>query len=303
VILVLITGREGTMGKAAVGFVLLVLSLPACSDAGGEEKALVMTTTSVLGDVVERVVGDDATVEVLMPRGTDPHDFEPSLRQATRLSQADVVVTSGRGFEAGLGDLIEATRADGVPVHEASSVLGGFADPHWFTDPLAMAQAATGIAAALDEDVVSLDGGRLTARAEEYGGELRDLTSEMASRLSRVPAGRRTLVTDHEVFAAFARRFDYEVVGALVPRDTTLAEPSPAALAELAETVKTAGVPAIFVEVGASDRLARAVADEVEDGVKVVELYTETLGPEGSDGATYVDAMRTDAERIAQALG
>jgi zinc/manganese transport system substrate-binding protein len=119
--------------------------------------------------------------------------------------------------------------------------------------------------------------------------------------VSAVPAGRRTLVTNHEVFGYFADRYGFDVVGAVIPAGTTQAEPSAEQLAELADTIEERGVPAIFVETSSPTRLADALAEEVGD-VDVVELFSESLGDEGSGGETYAAMMRTNATRIADAL-
>ncbi|MGH9217100.1 MAG: metal ABC transporter solute-binding protein, Zn/Mn family, partial [Acidimicrobiales bacterium] len=93
----------------------------------------------------------------------------------------------------------------------------------------------------------------------------------------------------------------FEVVGAVIPAGTTQAEPSAAQLDELAHTIDERGAPAIFVETSSPARLADALADEVGD-VDVVELFSESLGDEGSGGETYADMMRSNAARIADVL-
>ena len=117
--------------------------------------------------------------------------------------------------------------------------------------------------------------------------------------LAALPADRRVLVTDHEVFGYFADRFDFDVVGTVIPSTTTDAAPSASDLDALAEIIRDAGVPAIFTESGHSDELADALADEVGD-VEVVALFAESLGPPGSGAETYVDMMRTNAELIVE---
>ena len=127
------------------------------------------------------------------------------------------------------------------------------------------------------------------------------LDGEVERTLSAVPGNRRTLVTNHEVFGYFADRYGFDVVGAVIPAGTTQAEPSAEQLDELAHTIEEQHVPAIFVETSSPTRLADALADEVGD-VDVVELFSESLGDEGSGGETYAAMMRTNARRIADAL-
>lgn len=90
------------------------------SDGGGSSDGpRLVVTTSVLGDVVEQVVGDDAEVTVLIPSGSDPHQVQLSAREVNDLRSADAVVANGAGFEEGLLDALAAAEADGVPLHEA----------------------------------------------------------------------------------------------------------------------------------------------------------------------------------------
>ena len=89
------------------------------ADAGGDGRPTLVVTTSVLGDVVEELVGDEAEVDVVMPAGADPHEFQPSARQAVDIREADLLVTNGGGFEAGLDDTIAGAEDDGVTVFTA----------------------------------------------------------------------------------------------------------------------------------------------------------------------------------------
>ena len=108
-------------------------------------------------------------------------------------------------------------------------------------------------------------------------------------------------MTNHEVFGYFADRYGFEVAGTVIPAGSTVDGSSAGALAELAALIEAEGVPAIFSDVSASDQLAQALAEEVGD-IAVVELFTESLGDADSEGSTYIDMIRTNAERIAGAL-
>lgn len=302
--------------RCAAGAVLagLAVTVAACGGGEGSEasRPRVVVTTSILGDVVEQLVGDAVAVDVLMPPGSDPHDFAPSARQVAALRQADVVVVSGLGFEVGLLDTIEAAEADGVTVVTAADAIDplplagagedGDPDPHWFTDPVRMSAAVSFLADELAARVDGLATPAYRARVDAYLAELATLDADVIATLSVVPADRRVLVTNHEVFAYFADRYGFEVLGSVIPSGSTLAEPSAADLSALAEAIAAAGVPAIFAETSSPTRLAAALAAEGTD-VEVVELYSESLGPPGSDGATYLELVRTNVERIAEALG
>ena len=269
-------------------------------DAGGRPSVVV--TTNILGDVVRNLVGDDAEVEVLMPPSADPHDFAPSAKQAAAMRTADVLVVNGLGFEEGLLDAIDSAAGDGVVVVTATDAIGpGDEDPHLFTDPTRMRRATELIADGLVGQIPELDTDGFRGRVEAYLAALDALDAEVETLLADIPAERRVLVTNHDVFGYFADRYDFEVLGAVVPGGATLAEPSAADLADLRTKIDGREVPAIFADTSSPARLAEALAAEGTD-VEVVELFSESLGEAGSGGDTYLGMVRTNAERIAAAL-
>ena len=176
------------------------------------------------------------------------------------------------------------------------------ADPHFFTDPARMALAAEAVADFLIDTVEGVDAAALRSNADAYIAELEAVDTEVAQTLEGLSEDQRVLVTNHEVFGYFADRYDFEVVGTVIPGGSTVDTASAQALAELAETIEDEGVPAIFADTSSSEELAQTLADEVGE-VEVVELYSESLGDQDSDGATYLQMVRTNADRIAAALG
>lgn len=300
---------------------LLILALPGCSSVGEEPTPAVsiIATTSVLGDVVANVVGDDASVDVLLPIGADPHDYQASARQVSDLLAADLVVSNGLGLEEGLEDVLEQAAADGVTVlqigpkvnplpwdsstpdehEEDEHAHEGDFDPHVWLDPLRMADAAAAIAETLD---VLSPGGPWGTRAESYRAELLDVNDSIAELLAAVPDEQRVLVTNHDSLGYFAARYDLEVIGTVIPGGTTLANPSSQDLAELVGVMEAAGVNAIFAETTEPRDLAEAVAAELSSPVTVLSLYTGSLGEPGSPAATLVDLLLFNAQTIADAL-
>ena len=174
-------------------------------------------------------------------------------------------------------------------------------DPHFFTDPARMAVVVHAIADFLIDEVDRIDTVAVEAASDAYERELEALDAEIADLLAAIPSPRRVLVTNHEVFGYFAERYGFDVVGAIIPGGSTTDGASAAALAALAETIRDTGVTVIFADVSSSTDLAQTLADEVGD-IEIVELYSESLGGAGSDGATYVEMIRTNAERITAAL-
>jgi zinc/manganese transport system substrate-binding protein len=303
---------------AAIAAVALVSA--ACGTADSDDDLAVVATTSILGDIAAAVVGDDAVVEVLTPLGADPHDYQPSSRQVATVNGADLVIATGLGLEEGLIDVLEAAEDDGVPVlwigpqvdplpfeghhdddhdDDVDSEDHEGLDPHFWLDPERAAQAADLIATALETERA---GSGWTDRAAAYAAELAVLDAEIREALAVVPPESRRLVTNHDALGYFATRYDFEVVGVVIPGGSTLADPSSADLAALVATIEASGVGAIFAETIESDSLANAVASEVDRPIDIVELFTGSLGPPGSGAETLVEMLRTNATRIAEAL-
>jgi zinc/manganese transport system substrate-binding protein len=307
---------------------LAAIALAGCgsSDAGSDAgRPTIVATTTILGDLVTRVVGDDADVEVLMPPGADPHDYEPSAAQAARLREADLVVANGLGLEARLLDALDAAESDGVRVLQIAPQLEPMPyqhldgddghdhaddgdgddhegdDPHVWLDPDRMAEAA-GLVAGEIADATGLDRATLDGRAAEYASAARVAAEQADQILSAVPSDRRVLVTNHDALGYFARRFDLELVGVAIPGGSTLAEPSASEIADLAALVRADGVRAVFSETIVPPRILEALAREAGANVAVIELYTDSLGPPGSPAATYAGMIVEDARRVADGL-
>lgn len=174
-------------------------------------------------------------------------------------------------------------------------------DPHFFTDPVRMADAVDGIAAFLTAEVDGLDADAVETSATAYVDELNALDAEIEELIAAIPNDRRVLITDHEVFGYFADQYGFEVVGTVIPGGSTVDSASAGELAELAEIIRDEGVPAIFANTSSSYRLVETLSAEV-GGVEVVELFSESLGESGSGGETYLDMVRTNATRISAAL-
>lgn len=178
----------------------------------------------------------------------------------------------------------------------------GDVDPHFFTDPDRMADAVDGIVEFFAAEVPALDTPEVRERAEAYRDELSTLAEEVDETLAVAPDDQRVIVTNHDVFAYFADRFDFEVVGVVIPGGATQGGASAADLQHLVEDVEAAGVEVVFTDATASTDLADTLAEEA-GGLDVVPLLTESLAPDGEDGDTYVGMVTVNAGRIADALG
>jgi len=174
-------------------------------------------------------------------------------------------------------------------------------DPHIWTDPSRMVTAVEAFGAEF-ASLDNVDAAAVEAQVQSYVDQLAALDAEMEQVLSTVPAENRVLVTNHEVFGYFADRFDFEVVGAVIPSMTTSAEPSVAAVEALVALIEDEQIPAIFADTSGSTRLAEAIASSAGNEVAIVVLFSESLGEPGSGADTYIGMMSTNARLIADAL-
>lgn len=294
--------------------VAVALLPAACGGTADDGTLTVVATTTILGDVVKNVVGSDGEVVVLTPVGADPHDFRASATQVAAINRADLVVANGLLLEEGLADVLDAARGDGVRVLEIGPLVDplpfgdaagdiadeGSRDPHVWLDPIRMAEASRLIANTLAEVAPSID---WSPRTTAYAAELEATDVAIAATLSTIDAGNRRLVTNHDSLGYFADRYDFDIIGVVIPGGSTLGNPSSQELADLVEVIRREGVRVIFGETTQPSVLAEAVAAELGESVTVVSLYTGSLGEPGSGAETLIGMMTTNARRIAEALG
>ncbi len=251
-----------------------------------------------LGHIVHEVEGGEVAPEAGLK------EVEELLAGADGSEEEQVAKALGilNTFEAGqieADDAIEALEdlaAGGEEEHEGHG--HGLEDPHFWFDPLRVKIAVDDIAArlsGLDPDRA----GVYSANASSYNARLDELHSWTEEQVSVVPEERRLLLTSHDSLGYFANLYGFEVIGVILGVNTER-EPSAADLVDLVEEVEEEGVLAVFGETTVSERLANAIAEE--SGAKLVRLYSGALGDEDSGAATYIDMVRTNVERIVEAL-
>ncbi|MCE7081813.1 zinc ABC transporter substrate-binding protein AztC [Streptomyces sp. ST2-7A] len=296
---------------AAATVVLTGCGAPAGSSGAGDTPSIVVTT-NILGDVTRAVVGDEAEVTVLMGPGADPHSFGVSAAQAAGLERADLIVHNGMGLEENVLRHVEAAGEEGVPTEAvgeavdplpyASGDAAGVPDPHFWTDPERMIAATEVIAERIVEEVPGIDAEAVRGNADAYAELLRELTAWMEEEFATLPPERRALVTNHHVFGYLAERFDFRVIGAVIPGGTTLASPGASDLESLSRAIVEADVGAIFVDSSHPDRLARALREESGLDVEIVPLFSESLTAPGEGAGTYEEMMRANTRAIVDGL-
>lgn len=305
--------------RIVVAIMAGALVVVGCSGSGASPEpagASVVVTTAVLGAVVEDLVGDAARVTVLMGNGVDPHDWSPSAKDLEAVTKADLVVANGLGLEGSFDNALDEAARSGVVVFRATDHIqvrridgpaepvptapgspgqsepapaGG--DPHFWVDPIAMKAVVSALIDALAGIGVDVAG-----RGADLERRLADLDAEVRATLAVVPEGSRKLVTGHESMGYFAERYGWTLVGTVIPGLSSQGEVSAGELAALKAAIEGQDVRAIFTEIGTPAAVSEAIANET--GIRVVELPSHTLPPDGS----YFTFMRLIATTIADAL-
>ncbi|MDP2993895.1 MAG: metal ABC transporter substrate-binding protein [Anaerolineales bacterium] len=289
---------------------LFILMLSACGGGGPTAtggKLRVLATTSIVGNVVSQVGGDTIALTILMPVGTDPHDFQPRPQDAAALADAQIIFSNGAGLEGFLQMLLESTGATGKLVEVSAGItllpLPGSdqstGDPHTWLDPNNVIIWTQNIAAALSaaDPAHAAD---YQANAEAYATSLRDLDTWIRSEVAQIPPQNRLLVADHAVLGYFAARYGFTQEGTITGSFSTEAAPSARELAALEDKIRQSGVRAVFVSEAVNQTLADQIA--ADTGIKSVWIYHATLTAPGGPAASYLEFMRYNIKAIVEAL-
>jgi ABC-type Zn uptake system ZnuABC Zn-binding protein ZnuA/ABC-type Mn2+/Zn2+ transport system permease subunit len=300
--------RASLSALAAAAVVLLVAS---CSNgaAGDSGKLQVVATTTQIGDFARQVGGDAVEVDQILQPNTDPHEYEPRPSDIEGAAGAELVFASGDNLDGWIDQVVSESGSDAqivdlgahLPVKvpgESSGAEASRYDPHWWHDPRNAEAAVVEIRGALAKAEPS-KAAEFRRNADAYLGKLRELDRGIARCVDSVPASQRKLVTDHDAFGYFARRYGITVVGAVIPSQTTQAQPSAKDVSDLVDLIKREGVTAVFPESSLSPKLAQTIASE-SGASSDHTLYGDTLGPEGSSGATYLKMESANADAMVQ---
>ncbi|CAA0080932.1 Periplasmic zinc-binding protein TroA [Mycolicibacterium vanbaalenii] len=300
------------MIRASVVWLIALLGAALTACGGSTSTGEIVVTTNILGDVVRNIVGDTADVRVLMKPNADPHSFGVSAQDAAAMNSAGLIVYNGLGLEENITRNVESAEENGIstlavgerinPIDYPEGESAGTPDPHFWTDPQRMITAVDVIERTMIREVEGIDTAAVSRNAEQYRQQLRELDTSMARDFAAIPPQRRKLVTNHHVLGYLAQRFDFTVIGAIVPSGTTLAAPSPSDLQSLVGAIDAAGVPAIFVDSSQPEKLANVLAQQAGVHIRIVPLYSESLSPPGTPGGTYLDMMRANADSIVTGL-
>jgi zinc/manganese transport system substrate-binding protein len=289
----------------------IILASIGVSPAPAQDKLKVVTTFSILADLVKNVGGERVEVASLVGPGGDAHVYAPSPTDAKKIADARVVVTNGLGFEGWITRLIKssgtkapvAVASKGVTPRKAPSDAGhghshDDADPHAWQSVGNVKIYVTNIRDAL---IAADPGGKSTyeANATAYLGRLDALDREVRDTLAKIPTDRRRIITTHDAFGYFKVAYGIDFVA---PQGvSTDSEASAKDIARIIGQIKKQKIPAVFLENVTDPRLLKRIADET--GAKIGgTLYSDALTDEKGDAPTYIDMIRHNIRTLSSAL-
>ena len=301
---------------------LLAVGLGACSSTQpatsaadvADRKVRVTTTTNFITDTMRQIGGDRVQVTGLMGAGVDPHLYKASAGDVGKLRDADLIVYGGLNLEGKMADLLDdlAERQTTVaitrdlPRDRLLAPPQGTAfdyDPHvWFDVGLWQIAARTAAAALTAKDPTHA--AVYDANLARYLERLDELDSEVREKIASIPRARRVLVTSHDAFGYFGRRYDVDVVA--IQGISTATEATTAAIRRVAEIIAARNVKAAFIESSVPRQTIDAVlAAARERGADVRiggSLFSDAAGDSGSPEGTYAGMLRANADTIVQGL-
>ncbi len=267
----------------------------------------VVTTFSILADLVQNVGGARVTLLNLVPPGGDTHTYEPSTGDIRTVARARLIFENGAGLESWFTKLRPSAQgarivalSDGLKKQSFVEDGQTITDPHlWWNPEHVIAYVNT-----IRDTLAQVDpAGKAVyaSNAARYGNQVRAADAAAKKLIATLPAANRKLVTNHDALGYFARHYGFTIVGEVIPSLGTEQEPSAQDTVRLIQAIRAQRVRAIFTENVINNKLAATVSDET--GVRVAPpLVTDALGPKGSAGDTYLKALAYNVRTIVKAL-
>jgi len=298
------------MRRVAVLLALLVITgfaLPAPQAASQQPPLKLVTSIGPIADLIKNVGGDRVEVTALVPPGAEPEDYDPTPADAAAVSRARVFFANGLGLEAYLENLVESAGGANIEVVTLSTgapTITSFGqgdeeggNPHLWLDP----QNAVRYVEVIRQTLGRIDPAGVAAydaNAAAYTAKLTQLDSAIEREVNTLPMERRVLVTTHDAYPYFAKRYGFTYLAVVSANHD--AEPSAREYAQLVKTIKDNKVPAIFGEAGFSEHTIEQLAADT-GAAFVGDLFTDTLSEEAPTN-TYLGAMQYNADTIVNAL-
>ena len=301
------TRRWFVLAGACLG--LLLVGCAASRDNIEGDKPQVVSTSTIIADLTEKVGGDEIEHQGILEPGADPHVYEPTPKDSVALEKADLILYNGFNLEPGIIKMINSTgvNAKKYAVGEVVKPLDfeykgqQEADPHVWGD----AQNAIAMTKAIRDRLIELspeDRAKFTANAEELITELQQVDRWITEQIKTIPPAKRRLVTTHDAFQYYTRAYGLKMAGTLIGISTE-EQPSAQTVKNLANEIRKMQIPAIFAETTINPQLIATVAEEAGVRLAPQELYSDSIGAKGSEGDSYVKMLVANTKSIVESLG
>ena len=278
------------------------LSFVSATAVAAEEKMKIVASFSILGDMVEQVIGEHASVTTIVGPDSDAHIYQPSVADARSVADADVIFVNGLGFETWSDTLIAESGTE-ASVHVATDgitpvLVDGEVDPHAWNSLLNGVVYITNIADVLKQKLPE-HANDINANTSAYIAKLNALDTETKAALAELGDDKRTVVTAHDAFGYLADAYGMNFL-APVGIDSE-AEPSAQELAQLIAQLKEDGAAALFVENITSPALVQQISDEA--GLEIGgRLFSDALSERGGPATSYLAMFEHNLGTLLEAL-
>src|SRR3954464_2426297 len=267
-----------------------------------QEKIKIIASFSILGDFARNVGGDRVEVTTLVGANGDVHVYTPAPADAKKIADAKLVIINGLGLEGWLPRLVQSSGGKTAIVAATNGIaplkIGGDADPHAWQS---VANARIYVANIRDALVAAdpTGAGIYRANAQTYLAKLDALDREVREAMTRIPQPRRKVISTHDSFGYFAAAYGVEFIAPLGV--STESEASARDIAGIITQIRTAKIPAVFLENISDPRLMRRIS--AETGARVGgTLYSDSLTDEKGEAPTYIDMVRHNIKALTSAL-
>jgi zinc/manganese transport system substrate-binding protein len=267
-----------------------------------QEKIDVVASFSILGDLARNVAGERVNVTTLVGPNSDVHVYTPAPADAKRIADAKLVVVNGLGLEGWLERLVQSSGSKAPIVVATNGIaprrLGSHADPHAWQSvvnaKIYVADIRDGLMAA---DAAGAAVYR--ANADAYLAKLDALDGEVRAAIAKIPEARRKVISSHNAFGYFADAYG---IAFIAPQGvSTESEASARDIAAIITQIRTAKIPAVFLENVSDPRLMRRIS--AETGARIGgTLYSDSLTGENGAAPTYIDMVRHNIKALTGAL-
>lgn len=297
-----------------VALVIISAFLAGCGGPNTKDsgKLKVITTTTLIADVVKELSGDLAEVEALMGPGVDPHLYKASAGDVKRMVDADMVIYNGLHLEGRMGKVFENIKdkvifAANENLDESMLLYldtnSEYADPHvWFD-----VQIWKGTTERIAQGLKELDpdnGAKYDENLARYLNELDEIDQYIRDRIEELDEGKRILVTAHDAFQYFGNQYGFVVKG--LQGISTDAEAGTSDVRNLADFIVEREIKAIFIESSVPRKNIEALQEAVKaQGFNVEiggELHADSTGDIGTDAQSYIGTIKENIDTIVDAL-